>query len=77
MTARPRGWIPDGPVEVRHVQPYEALKAYRCPSCDHEIAPGEGHEVVVPVEAPDLRRHWHSGCWRGEARRRNRGSAGS
>ena len=19
--------------------------------------------VVVPVEAPDLRRHWHRGCW--------------
>jgi len=19
--------------------------------------------VVVPVESPDLRRHWHRGCW--------------
>ena len=33
---------------------------------------GQGHEVVVPVGAPDLRRHWHTGCWRREARRRGR-----
>ena len=39
---------PDGPVEVRHVQPYQAVKTYRCPGCDHEIPPGLGHEVVVP-----------------------------
>ncbi|MGH9034279.1 MAG: hypothetical protein ACRD0O_00820 [Acidimicrobiia bacterium] len=52
-----------GAVEVRHVQPYEALKAYRCPGCDHEIPAGTGHEVVVPREAPELRRHWHTGCW--------------
>jgi len=56
-------------VEVRHVQPYEATKRYRCPGCDHEIAPGEGHEVVVPVDDPDDRRHWHSPCWRIEVRR--------
>lgn len=57
--ARPRD-----PVEVRHVQPYQAIKAYRCPGCDHEISPGTGHEVVVPLDAPDLRRHWHTPCWR-------------
>ena len=57
-------------VEVRHVHPYEALKAYRCPGCDHEIPPGTGHEVVVPRDAPDLRRHWHGSCWRREQRRR-------
>ena len=57
-----------GPVEVRHVQPYEAVKTYRCPGCDHEIAAGTGHEVVVPVDAPELRRHWHSPCWRRAAR---------
>jgi hypothetical protein len=56
-------------VEVRHVQPYQAVKAYRCPGCDHEIAPGLGHEVVVPVDAPDLRRHWHTSCWHRESRR--------
>lgn len=59
-------------VEVRHVQPYEARKAYRCPGCDHEIARGEGHEVVVPVDTPDDRRHWHSACWRAELRRARR-----
>ncbi len=54
---------------VRHVQPYQAVKAYRCPGCDHEIPPGLGHEVVVPTDAPDLRRHWHTGCWFKEQRR--------
>ena len=31
------------------MQPYQAVKAYRCPGCDHEIPPGLGHEVVVPA----------------------------
>jgi hypothetical protein len=52
------------------VQPYEAVKVYRFPGCDHEIRPGEGHEVVVPRAAPDDRRHWHTGCWHREQRRR-------
>jgi len=55
---------PDDGVDVRHVQPYEADKVYRCPGCDHEIRVGVGHEVVVPRERPAERRHWHSGCWR-------------
>jgi len=63
----------DTEVAVRHVQPYEAVKAYRCPGCDHEIGRGLGHEVVVPIDAPELRRHWHSGCWHREQRRRARG----
>lgn len=58
--------------EVTHVQPYQAVKTYRCPGCDHEILPGVGHEVVVPVEAPDARRHWHTPCWRAEVRRAKR-----
>jgi len=53
-----------GGMEVRHVQPYQAVKTYRCPGCDHEIRPGEGHEVVVPRDAPQDRRHWHSSCWK-------------
>jgi len=53
------------------MQPYEAVKAYRCPGCDHEIRAGEGHEVVVPHDAPEDRRHWHTGCWHREARRRS------
>jgi hypothetical protein len=57
-------WTDDfSDVDVRHVQPYQAEKTYRCPGCDHEIRPGEGHEVVVPRNDPDARRHWHSGCW--------------
>jgi hypothetical protein len=80
-------WAPDpweaeqaaGALDVRHVQPYEALKPYRCPECDHDIRVGEGHEVVVPRHDPEARRHWHSACWRrvstrntGGARRKKR-----
>jgi len=49
--------------EVRHVQPYQAAKRYRCPGCDLEIRVGEGHEVVVPRTGNDPHRHWHTGCW--------------
>lgn len=56
-------WFPEGPVEVRHVQPYDAHKPYRCPFCNHEIRAGEGHKVVIPLDAPDLRRHLHTGCF--------------
>lgn len=52
-----------GPVEVRTVQPYAATKRYPCPGCNRDIAAGTGHYVVVPLGAPDLRRHWHRGCW--------------
>jgi len=57
-----------GTVEVRRVQPYEARKEYVCPGCHRTIPVGVGHLVCVPSEAPDLRRHWHKGCW--ERRRR-------
>ena len=50
-------------LDVRFVHPFQALKAYRCPGCDHEIAPGTGHVVVVPRVAPQDRRHWHRPCW--------------
>jgi hypothetical protein len=59
-------------VTVRHVQPYEAVKVYRCPGCDHEIPAGLGHEVVVPRDAPEDRRHWHTGCWFRATRARTR-----
>jgi hypothetical protein len=49
--------------EVRHVQPYQAVKVYRCPGCDLEIRVGEGHEVVVPRTGTERHRHWHTGCW--------------
>ena len=55
---------------VQAVQPYQARKAYICPGCETPIDPGVGHVVVVPVHAPDLRRHWRRGCWFKEQRRR-------
>ena len=55
---------------VKPIQPYQARKAYICPGCTTEIAVGEGHLVVVPTPSPDLRRHWHRGCWHKEQRRR-------
>ncbi|MHB8669757.1 MAG: hypothetical protein ACYDAD_04220 [Acidimicrobiales bacterium] len=58
--------------EVRRVQPYEARKRYQCPGCGHDIEPGVGHVVVVPLESPDLRRHWHGACWEFRDRRRRR-----
>ena len=59
----------DGGVEVRRIQPYEATKRYLCPGCHGEIPPGTGHVVVVPHDAPDLRRHWHHPCWTHRHRR--------
>ena len=56
--------------EVRRIQPYQALKVYVCPGCNQEIAVGVGHVVAVPLEAPDLRRHWHHACWANRDRRR-------
>ncbi len=55
---------------VKPIQPYQARKEYTCPGCESVIAAGIGHVVVVPTEAPDLRRHWHRGCWYKEQRRR-------
>ena len=54
-----------GEVDVRFLQPYQANKWYVCPNCNRDIEPGTGHYAIVPKEAPDLRRHWHRGCWDG------------
>lgn len=64
--------MPEDPAgdEVRRAQPYEARKPYLCPGCNQDIAVGTGHLVVVPREAPDLRRHWHHACWGYRHRRR-------
>ncbi|MBJ7381764.1 MAG: hypothetical protein JHC66_04160 [Acidimicrobiia bacterium] len=59
-----------GAIEVRHIQPYQADKTYRCPGCNQEIQPGTGHEVVVPVHAPEDRRHWHTSCWGREVKKK-------
>ena len=58
-----------GDVEVRRIQPYQARKTYLCPGCNQDIDPGVGHLVVIPTEAPDLRRHWHHPCWANRHRR--------
>jgi hypothetical protein len=57
-------------VEVRRVPAYQATKTYLCPGCNQEITVGLGHFVVVPLDAPDLRRHWHLACWEYRDRRR-------
>lgn len=57
-------------VTVTPVQPYAARKTYTCPGCQSSIAPGTFHLVVVPDDEPDLRRHWHRGCWYKELRKR-------
>lgn len=57
-------------VTVSPVQPYAARKEYLCPGCQNVIPPGTFHLVVVPDDEPDLRRHWHHGCWHKEMRRR-------
>lgn len=67
---------PADETEVRHVQPYQAVKVYRCPGCDHEIPTGQGHEVVVPLADPESRRHWHTSCWHREAKRTKRARRG-
>ena len=60
----------DDEIDVRRVQPYQARKTYRCPGCNGDISAGTGHVVAAPLRAPDLRRHWHHGCWIHRHRRR-------
>lgn len=62
----------DDEVDVRFIQSYEARKDYLCPGCNQDIPAGTFHLVAVPHEAPDLRRHWHRGCWDARHRRRSR-----
>ena len=57
-------------VTVRLVHPYQATKRYRCPACGHAIEIGTGHYVVVPLDAPEDRRHWHRPCWERPSRER-------
>lgn len=60
---------PRTPRVVNAIQPYQARKAYLCPGCEGDIVPGVGHVVVMPEDEPDMRRHWHRGCWFKEMRR--------
>lgn len=59
-------------VTVSQVHPFQATKEYLCPGCNSEIAARVGHVVVVPVEAADLRRHWHTSCWNRRPKGRRR-----
>ena len=59
--------------EVRRIFPEKAAKEYICPACGNTVAEGEGHVAVWPEGDSDLRRHWHTHCWRIEVRN----SAGS
>ncbi|SDO21554.1 hypothetical protein SAMN05660199_01541 [Klenkia soli] len=73
----------DGDWVVRPVTGAASTRSYRCPGCDQEIRPGTPHVVAWPVYARDsdldpwdtessvdLRRHWHTACWRARSRRR-------
>ena len=56
----------DGDWAVRTVPADAAVKVYRCPGCDQEVAVGVAHVVAWPADGRgDLtdRRHWHTGCW--------------
>jgi hypothetical protein len=73
---RVESW-PDGDWVVRRVPGAATAKAYRCPGCDQEIAPGTPHVVAWPADgarmpggmALDERRHWHTACWQNRLRR--------
>jgi hypothetical protein len=67
----PQAWG-DGEWTVRAIPGDSATKTYRCPGCDHEIAPGVAHVVAWPADGSggtEDRRHWHTGCWRARERR--------
>ena len=70
--SHPDLWADDA-VETRFVQPYQAAKGYLCPGCNRDIPEGMGHLVAVPIDAPDLRRHWHRACWTRRTTRHPRG----
>ena len=55
--------------EVRRVAAERATKDYRCPDCGNLVPSGEAHVVVWPTGEEELRRHWHTHCWRLEVRR--------
>jgi hypothetical protein len=65
----------DGEWFVRPVNGGVSPKAYRCPGCQQEIAPGVSHVVAWPADGMlDVtdRRHWHTPCWQARSRRRPR-----
>jgi hypothetical protein len=70
---------PDGDWIVQRISGAGATKSYRCPGCDHEIAPGTPHVVAYRDDDPkgaEYRRHWHSPCWAARDRRAPRTARG-
>ena len=57
--------------EVVPIPGARAVKAYRCPGCDHEIRSRTPHVVVwrTEDETGEERRHWHTRCWANRATR--------
>lgn len=63
---------PDGDWVVQRISGQRAVKEYRCPGCDHVVAPGTPHVVAYRDDDPagsEHRRHWHSPCWAARDRR--------
>lgn len=62
---------------VRRLAGANATRPYRCPGCEHEVAPGTPHVLVWPLDGlggMDDRRHWHSRCWQSRETWHPRGS---
>lgn len=56
---------------VQPISAARALKAYACPGCGRDVAPGVAHVAVWRADfvlgdeqALDGRRHWHTHCWK-------------
>lgn len=72
LPTRP-GWV------VRRVSGAAATKPYTCPHCAQAVRVGEPHVVAWPEHSiagavtgdpAELRRHWHTACWRRAGARR-------
>jgi hypothetical protein len=63
VDARGEEWV------VRRLTGVSSTKTYRCPGCNQEIRPTTPHLVVWPSLAVDMRRHWHTPCWKSKSRR--------
>lgn len=62
----------EGDWVVRTIPGAGAVKDYRCPGCGQAIVGGTAHLVCWQLTGGSGvkgRRHWHSPCWRREARR--------
>jgi len=61
----------DGAWHVRHISSWRAVKTYTCPGCYGLIPQGQPHIVawrsdwvMGDEQAAQLRRHWHTACWK-------------